>query len=133
MGENANEAGQNRRPTPVRKAMEGSESEGGGGGSEAREFRDSTTGQEWIARISGRSMSGVAPLRLIPLIEVEFSKADQPAQPVRRGLRQGDSLNDLDENGLLRLLRESSPYTPPLSNSRAPDARGGRHRTRRKS
>jgi len=113
MEEGENEAGQNRRPTPVRMAMEGSEPEGGGRGIEVRGFQDPATGQEWIARISGRSMSGVVPLRIIPLIEVAFCKADQPAVPVRRGLRQGESLEDLDEGGLLELLRASGPYALP--------------------
>lgn len=132
MEESQNEAGQNRRPTPVRKAMEGSEPEGADEGGEVRGFQDPATGQEWVARVSGRSRSGVIPLRIIPLIEVDFFKADQPGQPVRRGLRQGESLDDLDENGLLRLLKESSPYTPPVSDSPAPDGRAGRNRPRRK-
>jgi hypothetical protein len=132
MEEGENEAGLNRRPTPVRMAMEPDESAGEQRGGEVRAFQDPGTGEEWIARVSGRSMSGVVPLRVIPLMEVDFFRADEAATPSRRGLRQGESLDDLDEDGLLRFFHASGPYLPPSEERPAPEARGGRQRSRRK-
>lgn len=132
MEDGENEEGLNRRPTPVRMAMEPGESAGEERGGEVRAFRDPETGEEWIARISGRSMSGVVPLRVIPLMEVDFLRADEAATPSRRGLRQGESLDDLDEDGLLRFFHASGPFFSPSMERPAPEPRAGRQRSRRK-
>lgn len=105
---------EDRRPTPVRMAMEGQDPETAEeGGQEIRRFPDPWGGEDWVARISGRSASGILPLRVIDLMEISFSRADEPERPVRRAVCQGNSLAELEDEELLRLLDESRPYETP--------------------
>ena len=133
MEENGREDGQARRPTPVRMAMDTGEPQEREDGSDNRTFTHPSSGEEWIARVSGRSMSGVVPLRVIPLMEVGFSRAEDPGVAVRRAVWQGDSLDDLDDAGLLRLFDSSGPFSRPVQDSSvpAPEQRGGKNRPRR--
>lgn len=132
MDERENEGTEDRRPTPVRMAMEVDEPQGEGKGSESRNFLDPRNGTEWIARVSGRSTSGVLPLRIIPLMEVSFFQAPEPDVPLRRALSQGESLEELDEEGLLQLFRVSGPFSPPSSHPEPPDRRQRRDHKRRR-
>jgi hypothetical protein len=118
---------QDRRPVPVRAAMESPEPEPVEDTPRLRRVVDPTAGAEWIARVTGRSTSGVIPLRVIPLVELTFSKAEAPDVPVRRAIYQGEPLEELDDDTLLRLLRSAGPVesgSSPPSSSR--DSRGGR-------
>ena len=117
-----------RRPTPVRTVMEG----GGGEGEEAelelRKFRDPASGEEWIVWISGRSISGILPLRTIPLMELAFAKAEDPRQPLRRATSQGSVLEPLLDDDLVELLHASISYRMPgeVSSNNERRARKGR-------
>lgn len=100
---------EDRRPMSVRAAMETSEPEGGEQAPQLRHFLDPKSAQEWVARISGRSTSGVLPLRVIPLMEVNFSKAEAPDVPISRAISQGETLEELDDASLVALLKSSGP------------------------
>ena len=113
MGENQNEENHNRRPTPVRMAMDGAEGPETQGENEVKAFLDPLTGDRWMARVSGRSNGGVLPLRTIPLMEVAFFKETGPDSPLRHAVWQGDSIDKLDEEGLFLLFQASKPYSPP--------------------
>ena len=118
---------EDRRPVPVRAAMESSEPEAQDEAPQLRRFLDSDSHQEWVARVSGRSNSGVLPLRVIPLMEVTFSKAEAPDVPLSRAISQGETLEELDDNSLVALLRSSGPIeskTPSKDRPRGNDGRG---------
>lgn len=71
----------------------------------------------------------MAPLRIISLLEVGFFRSAEAGVPERAALCQGESLDDLAEEALLRLLRDSRPVKAP-----APDLpAGGRKGRRRRS
>ncbi|MFO8175795.1 MAG: hypothetical protein R6T96_16040 [Longimicrobiales bacterium] len=110
MADSQNGGTEDRRPTPVRMAMEGSEDETEEQDSEVRRVEDPAAGEEWVVRISGRAGSGILPLRVIPLMEVVFSKAHEPEVPLWRAICQGESLEDLQDPALLQLLREARPF-----------------------
>ena len=110
MNEMGNGDVDDRRPMPVRAAMEASQPEGEDQGSSLRQFHDPGTKQDWVAKVSGRSNSGVLPLRVIPLLELNFSKADAADVPLLRAICQGESMDELDDPGLLSLLRSSRPF-----------------------
>jgi len=116
MEESEKGASQAQRPTPVRIVMESAEAELGEGGSPLRSFQDPVSGQEWIARISGRSISGVV-------------RAEEPATVVLRAVRPGESLDDLDDEGLLRLFHSAGPFSRPAPEAPAPEARRGKNRS----
>jgi hypothetical protein len=100
---------EDRKPMSVRAAMEGSEPDEEDRGSLRREFCDPKTGQDWVVRISGRSISGVLPLRVIPLMELNFSRSEAPDVPLRRAIYQGESMDELDDSALLSLFRSAGP------------------------
>jgi hypothetical protein len=101
---------EDRRPMSVRAAMEVSEPDEEDRGSLRREFCDPKTDQDWVVRISGRSMSGVLPLRVIPLMELNFSRSEEPDVPLRRAIYQGESMDELDDSALLSLFRSAGPF-----------------------
>jgi hypothetical protein len=131
MGENEPVGPGDRRPTPVRVVMEASEQEEEGKSAGVRELKDPRSGEDWVAKVSGRSTSGVLPLRMIPLMEVGFAKAARPDLPLRRALIQGASLEELDDEELLKLLWVSGPFNSP-SPEPSPHARGDRREKRRR-
>ena len=106
-----------KRPTPVRLAMETGDAENGGEGDEVRTVRNPDDGREWIVRVSGRSAGGVLPLRTIPLLELTFFHADDPHQPLRRALCQGEGLESLQDEELISGLGASSPVSGPKEDS----------------
>lgn len=120
---------QDRRPVPVRAAMVSPGPEPVEQTPRQRRVVDPTAGAEWIARITGRSTSGVTPLRVIPLVELTFSLAQAPDVPVRRAICQGEPLEELDDETLLRVIRSAGPAesgsSPPPSSK---DRRGGKGR-----
>lgn len=131
MDERDNEENQNRRPTPVRMVMDSGEEEEGDAGKESKILDDPSTGDRWIARVSGRSTGGVLPLRTIPLMEVSFHKDEESGIPLRHAVWQGASLDELDEGGLLRLFQASKPYSPPKADDPVPDRKKRKGRSRR--
>lgn len=104
---------EDRRPTPVRMVMEGMEQEGGEGEARERELSDPDTGREWVVTVVGRAVSGVLPLRIIPLMELNFFLAEEPGTPLRRAVCRGDDLSHLTDSELLALLRRAEPYRDP--------------------
>jgi len=130
MTEDEDQRTQDRRPTPVRMAMDAGEARAEETGAPDRSVLDPETGQEWVARISGRSRSGVVPLRIISLMEITFSSVEDPDRPPRRGVCQGEALEELGDAELVRLFRESRPVgdlnrDPPNQERKG---RRGRHR-----
>ena len=122
---------EDRRPMSVRAAMEASEPEEEDQGSLPRHFSDPKTGQDWVVRISGRSNSGVLPLRVIPLMELNFSKSEAPDVPVRRAIYQGESMDELDDPALLSLFRSAGPFQSMGPEKDPPPKKGHRDRGRR--
>lgn len=123
---------QDRRPTPVRVVMEG---EGEEGESEREEkplrgFTDPRSGEDWVVRVSGRSGSGILPLRSIPLMELIFARAQEPDQPLKRTTRQGSELDSVTDGDLAELLATATAYRPPLEERISEPRRGGRGRGR---
>jgi hypothetical protein len=133
MAEEEDQEDTDRRPTPVRLVMEAGDPSSKGPMAENRTFLDPEDGQEWVARVSGRSTSGVLPLRTISIMEVTFYRVKEPDVPARRVLCQGDSMGNMEDGELLQLLRNSRPHAPPTSGSptrerrrrRAPPPRRG--------
>lgn len=78
-----------------------------------RTFRDPANGREWVLAVTGRSTSGVLPLRIIPLMEVTFALAENPEVSVRRALCQGGTLDGLADDEVLGLFRRSRPCRTP--------------------
>jgi hypothetical protein len=102
-----------RRPTPVRLAMD---SQGGGSDGESstsKTIRDPKDDREWLVAETGRAGSGILPLRSVPLLEVVFSRPEDPETPLRRALTNGERLEDLGEEGLLDLFRRSRALLSP--------------------
>jgi len=114
---------EDRRPTPVRMAMEGSESEEEKK-PELRTFVEQDDGIEWVVQVSGRSSSGILPLRVIPLMELVFSRSEEPSSPLRKAICQGEELDLLQDEDLVKLLRESRPYQQPDLEPRGRGRRG---------
>jgi hypothetical protein len=133
MSEEGGQGSTDRRPTPVRKAMEAGESQSKGPAAEHRRFLDPESGQEWIASVSGRSTSGVAPLRTISLMEVRFHGAEEQDVPDRRALCLGESVGDLEDDELLEIFRASRPQPPHPSAPPPRGKRGRRDRPRRRN
>lgn len=102
-----------RRPTPVRMAMEGVENEAAAPTEERRTVVDPSSEAEWVVAVSGRSGSGILPLRTIPLLELTFAKGEEPDRPVLRALTRGEELHPFTDEDLLRLLASAEPYRPP--------------------
>jgi hypothetical protein len=133
MAEEEDQEDTDRRPTPVRLAMEAGEPSSKGPIAENRSFLDPENGREWIARVSGRSTSGVLPLRTISIMEVTFYEVKEPDLPARHVLCQGDSLGGMDDGELLQLLRSSRLHPPPSSESPTREGRRRRSPPRRGS
>ncbi|MFC1791143.1 hypothetical protein ACFL0I_01580 [Gemmatimonadota bacterium] len=122
-----------RRPTPVRMAMEGTEADAAPQNEEGRRVTEPETGVEWTVEISGRSGSGILPLRTIPLMELTFSRFQDPNHPRRCVLTQGDDILSLSEEDLLHLLGRSEPCRPPKDPPEPEDRPGRRGKSARGS
>lgn len=131
MDENRSNGNEDRTPMPVRAAMESADAASDEQTPLLRQFLDGTSGQQWVAKISGRSTSGVLPLRVIPLMELAFSKAEAPEVPLLKAICQGDTLDDLDDAALLDFLRSAEPVGPRKTESSGPQKNGRRGQTRR--
>jgi len=120
-----------RRPTPVRMAMEGGDDEEKGRSGTHRAVHHEGTGVDWVVAVSGRSASGILPLRTIFLMELTFATAEKPGQPLRRVLHPGNDLTDLSDHELLSLFEQSGPYREPMKVRAEKDGRGGKGKSRR--
>lgn len=124
----------NRRPTPVRVAMEGAEEEEAHPAEDRRVITDPGTGDDWVVTVEGRSASGILPLRSVPLLELHFARMDSPDSPGQRILCQGTGLESFMDEELLTAFRASEPIPPPseeeppASDSRPKRAKGRRGR-----
>jgi hypothetical protein len=133
MDEVDKENSEDRRPTPVRMAMEGTENEPEEEAPDFRTFTDPQDDREWVVRILGRSGSGILPLRVIPLMELAFARPEEPEKPVRSVLCQGEALADLKDGDLIRLLGRSKVFEAPDLDRHSQDRRGHRDRSRSRS
>ena len=115
------EVEEGRRPTPVRAVMEGGEDEEKERKDEARMVHDEEKGLDWIVTVSGRSASGILPLRTVPVMELSFAKAEEPERPLRRTLFSAGDLADLSDPQLFSCFKNSTPYQEP---SQAPNGEG---------
>jgi hypothetical protein len=73
------------------------------------------TETDWIVRVGGRSVSGVIPLRTIPLMELTFSRLETPNEPLRRVLHHGETLARIPDHELLSLLEKAEPFREPMT------------------
>ena len=106
--------GASEPPTPVRLAMEGTGEETEEDPGVTRTVRDEFSGTDWVVTVVGRSSSGILPRRSVPLMELTFSRAEEPHRPLRSILRLGDDVNRLSDEDLLRALADAGPYRDPL-------------------
>jgi hypothetical protein len=120
-----------RRPTPVRATMEGGDEEEQNGLNDTRLVHDEESGLDWIVTVSGRSASGVLPLRTVPLMELSFAKADDPECPLRRVLSCGGDLVDISSHELLSCFRDSEPIREPLQEPNGTIQKGKRRKNHR--
>jgi hypothetical protein len=128
---NGDEREEARRPTPVRMVMEGGSEAEATKDDRARVFHDEDTGSDWRAILTGWSASGILPLRTVPLVELTFSKAETPEEPLRRALCRGEGLGEMSDSQLLEALRNSEPFRPPMREAESTGEKGGKARNRR--
>jgi hypothetical protein len=125
-----------RRPTPVRVAMEGSEAEEDQVGIHRRVFEDPETGQEWVVSVGGRSASGILPRRTVPILEIHFAPSEDPDSPSRRALCHGTTLEALQSWEVVGAFGVSEPIPPPSDDPAPrgkPRAKRGKGRRGRRS
>jgi len=131
MVDSENDENQNRRPVPVRLVMDATNGQETEAESSVQTLQDPVSGEEWFARVSGRSTGGVLPLRSIPLMDVIFFKEGEETSPQRQVLWQGQSLDDLGEGDLLLLFQASKPLATPKSDDPPQDKARRKNRPRR--
>jgi hypothetical protein len=112
--------------------MEGGSEEDADRQNKPRVVHDGEAGLDWIVTVSGRSASGILPLRNVSLMELSFAKADEPGRPLRRVLCCGEDLMDISDHELLSSLNSSAPYREPMREPNGKDRQGRRRRDRRK-
>ncbi len=93
--------------------MEGGDDEEKERKDETRRVHDEDRGSDWIVRVTGRSASGILPLRNVPLMELSFAPAGQPGLPSRRALCRWQELVDMPDSELFACFRKSNPYRDP--------------------
>lgn len=98
-----------KRPTPVRVAMD-APPPGDSRPTEALPARTFLFGEEaWIARITGRTVSGTRPDAGAPLMELSFYRAEEPDDPRRRVLTVEKDLDRFYDEDLGELLARARP------------------------
>jgi len=85
-------------------------------------------GEGWLARVTGRSAIGHAPSGGAVMMHLSFSKRDAPDTVARETLVPCESLDDLSESELVRLLGEAA--APPESTADDGDSNGRREAAR---
>ena len=124
---------EDRRPTPVRMVMEGGEEDDTPGTEDIRTFQDVETGDDWVAKVAGRSTSGILPLRTVPLLEITFARAQEPSRPLRQALGYGTDLGRISDQELLSLFTRSDPFKEPIQEPQNQEWKGRRGKNRRGS
>lgn len=94
-----------------------------------RDRRFEVDGTVWIARIAGRSLTGLKADRGAPLLHVTFHPGEGSGPPERELLLIGRSLDPYRDEELPELLHRSVPYRPPEPPE--PDRRRPRRKGRR--
>lgn len=98
-----------RRPTPVRVAMD-APPPGDSRPTEALPARRFEAGEEeWIVRITGRTITGTRPDPGAPLMELTFYRAPESDEPVRELLTVERDLDAFYEEDLEELLARARP------------------------
>ena len=105
------------RPTPVRESLASSSDEDAPSDS-PRPFAVGDV--SWIARVSGKSLTGRDSDAGAPLLQVTFHLADDPRTPVRELIFVGTTLDVYGDAELVHLLDRSRPYRKPEAPSRPP-------------
>jgi hypothetical protein len=111
--------------------MEPEEDEDRGDKDEARILHDEESGMDWIVTVGGRSASGILPLRTVPLMELNFAKAEAPDRILRQALRYGVDLADITDPELLNSLRDSGPFRESMKTQDSPEKKDRKRKNRR--
>lgn len=109
------------RPTPVRVAMDAPPP---GDSRPARELpsrRFEVEGEEWVVRITGRTVTGTRPDPGAPLMHLTFYRAARPDEPERELLTVERPLDALYVEDLAEFLERSRSAHEPF----AEESRGG--------
>lgn len=103
-----------RRPTPVRMAMDGGEASDLEDEGVPRVIEDLAEGARWIVTVVGRSVSGILPLRTVPVMELSFAKEEAPNEALKTVLCFGGDLTEIPDHELLTCLERSGPFREPM-------------------
>jgi hypothetical protein len=95
------------RPTPVRQAMEAERD--APQPVEPPTLAFAVGDQEWIARVEGRTSTGLPTDAGAPLLFVTFARAEAPDRRVLEATAVGRRLDDLSPGQLGALLDDASP------------------------
>ena len=106
--EDESSAPDNRRPTPVREAMEAEREEVVEEGAPEMTF---VRGEEvWIARVKGRGCTGRGRDPGAPLLLITFAPWEEPENQRFEALQVASRLADLTEAQLVEALEAARPY-----------------------
>ncbi|MFG1690939.1 hypothetical protein ACGF5M_02085, partial [Gemmatimonadota bacterium] len=97
------------RPTPVRVAMEGAADGETVDETPSRSFQ--SMGHEWVVRVTGSGSSGSPPSMTIPLMQMEFLRADDSSGPPLLAVELQRPLEELAESELQLLLEKARPMS----------------------
>ncbi|MFP3949020.1 MAG: hypothetical protein ACLFWG_09845 [Longimicrobiales bacterium] len=96
-------------PTPVRVAMEAPPPGDSRPPEELPSRRFEVEGEEWIVRISGRTITGSRPDPGALLMHLSFFRSEDPEDPRRRLITVDRPLDALYEEDLRELYERSRP------------------------
>lgn len=94
-------------PTPVRVAMDAAPPGDSRPVEELPSRRFEVRGEEWIARITGRTVTGTRPDAGALLMELTFSRPDDPQNPFRKLLTVDRPLDALYDEDLIEMFERS--------------------------
>ncbi|MDX1568291.1 MAG: hypothetical protein R3223_10860 [Longimicrobiales bacterium] len=117
VAEAAGPAGSASVPTPVRVAMDAPPPGDSRPPEELPSRRFEVEDQEWIVRISGRTITGTRPDPGALLMYLSFFRADDPEDPRRRLVTVDRPLDALYEEDLRELYQRSRPTERSSSGS----------------
>ncbi len=96
-------------PTPVRVAMEGAADGDAVDETPSRSFQ--AMGQKWVVRVTGSASSGAPPSMTVPLMQMEFLRADDSSGPPLLAVDFQKPLEELAESELQFLLEKANPMS----------------------
>ncbi len=115
-------------PSPVRVAMEGAADGDTVDETPSRSFQ--AMGQKWVVRVTGRASSGAPPSMTVPLMQMEFQRADDSSGPPLLAVDLQKPLEELAESELQFLLEKAKPMSEkrPKPESQEEGKRSSRRR-----